>query len=78
MSFERIGRYEIDLDAFRTIDQKNWVPYLAIYRITTGAFQSACVFPRQRVVASSVFDSKERALEEGRSYAVRKIVGGKF
>jgi len=22
MSFERIGRYEIDLDAFRTIDQK--------------------------------------------------------
>ncbi|WP_157056862.1 hypothetical protein [Herbaspirillum autotrophicum] len=78
MSFERIGRYEIDLDAFRTIDQKNWVPYLAIYRVTTGAFQNACVFPRQRVVTSSVFDTRERALEEGRSYAVRKIVGGKF
>jgi len=76
MHTERVGRFEVELSALQLIHNGGWVAFAAIHTLEAVAGDPAAVFPRQRVVDETVFESEAAAIAGARQAALAFLKSG--
>lgn len=77
MHTEVLGHYQVELSARQIIDHGGWAAFAAIREVPADAAQAA-VFPTQRVVDETIFESEEAAIAGARRVALAFLRSGKL
>ena len=80
MHTEMLGHYQVELFARQIIDHGGWAAFAAIHEVPADDAQplQATVFPPQRVVDETVFESEEAAIAGARRVALAWLHSGKL
>ena len=76
MQTEVLGHYQVELSARQIIDHGGWAAFATIHEVPDDAAASALaiaqatIFPTQRVVDETVFESEEAAIAGARQVAL--------
>ena len=82
MHTEVLGHYQVELSARQIIDHGGWAAFAAIHAVLpddTPSLQAgahATIFPTQRVVDETVFESEEAAIAGARRVAIAFLKSG--
>jgi hypothetical protein len=82
MHTEVVGHYQVELSARQIIDHGGWAAFAAIHEVPDDDVQSsqvsaqATVFPIQRVVDETVFESEAAAIAGARRVAIAFLLAG--
>lgn len=69
MHTEVLGHYQVELSARQIIDHGGWAAFATIHEVPASDAQ-ATIFPMQRVVDETVFESEEAAIAGARRVAL--------
>lgn len=69
MHTEVLGHYQVELSARQIIDHGGWAAFAAIHELPDNDAH-ATIFPTQRVVDETVFESEEAAIAGARRVAL--------
>jgi hypothetical protein len=75
MHTEVLGHYQVELSARQIIDHGGWAAFATIHEVPAGD-NSAAIFPMQRVVGETVFESEEAAIAGARRVALAFLRSG--
>lgn len=75
MHTEVLGHFQVELSARQIIDHGGWAAFAAIHEVPASDEQ-ATIFPTQRVVDETVFESEEAAIAGARRIALAFLRSG--
>jgi hypothetical protein len=75
MHTEVLGHYQVELSARQIIDHGGWAAFATIHEVLAGD-NPAAIFPMQRVVGETVFESEEAAIAGARCVALAFLRSG--
>jgi len=79
MHTEMLGHYQVELSARQIIDHGGWAAFAAIHEVPPSRRaddSQATIFPTQRVVDETVFESEEAAIAGARRVALAFLRSG--
>lgn len=76
MHTEVLGHFQVELSARQIIDHGGWAAFAAIHEIAAGTHAQFTIFPAQRVVDETVFESEEAAIDGARRIALAFLRSG--
>jgi hypothetical protein len=75
MHTEVLGHFQVELSARQIIDHGGWAAFAAIHEVPASDAQTT-IFPTQRVVDETVFESEEAAIAGARRIALAFLRSG--
>jgi len=78
MHTEVLGHYQVELSARQIIDHGGWAAFAAIHEVPADEAREsqATIFPTQRVVDETIFESEEAAIAGARRVAIAFLQSG--